>query len=187
MVEIFKNIHKTLERSNKKNMISSSGSTPDADHEKIRSGQSYLYKTAGMESEVVEIRFHKKVYGSHLNKALRTAPERYPYLNTKLVELDGDFYIVQNKVSLVATRTETLIHYYCASRYKSDASAEGIRLADSPLLEGRPPSRTSEATTLTRASLRSGYRGMRTPCPKTSRRSATHTIATSWTSTRPPL
>lgn len=179
MVEIFKNIHKTLERSNKKNMISSSGSTPDADHEKIRSGQSYLYKTAGMESEVVEIRFHKKVYGSHLNKALRTALERYPYLNTKLVELDGDFYIVQNKVSLVATRTETLprlghiscgyhligvtyygntvyvsfhhalcdgrgimpfietlIYYYCASRYKSDASAEGIRLADSPLLEG---------------------------------------------------
>ncbi len=24
------------------------------------------------------------------------AMERYPYLNTKLVELDGDFYIVQN-------------------------------------------------------------------------------------------
>lgn len=179
MAEIFKNIYKALERSNKKNMISSSGSTPDADHEKVRSGQSYLYKTYGMESEVVEIRFHKKVYGSHLNKALRTALERYPYLNTKLVELDGDFYIVQNKVSLVATRTETLprlghiscgyhligvtyydktvyvsfhhalcdgrgimpfietlIYYYCASRYRSDASSEGIRLADSPLLEG---------------------------------------------------
>lgn len=179
MAEIFKNIYKALERSNKKNMISSSGSTPDSDHEKVRSGQSYLYKTAGMESEVVEIRFHKKVYGSHLNKALRTALERYPYLNTKLVELDGDFYIVQSKVSLVATRTETLprlghiscgyhligvtyygstvyvsfhhalcdgrgimpfietlIYYYCASRYKSDASSEGIRLADSPLLEG---------------------------------------------------
>lgn len=179
MAEIFKNIYKALERSNKKNMISSSGSTPDADHEKVRSGQSYLYKTYGMESEVVEIRFHKKVYGSHLNKALRTALQRYPYLNTKLVELDGDFYIVQNNVSLVATRTETLprlghiscgyhligvtyyggtvyvsfhhalcdgkgimpfietlIYYYCASRYKSDASSEGIRLADSPLLDG---------------------------------------------------
>lgn len=90
MAEIFKNIYKALERSNKKNMISSSGSTPDADHEKVRSGQSYLYKTYGMESEVVEIRFHKKVYGSHLNKALRTALERYPYPNTKLVELDID-------------------------------------------------------------------------------------------------
>lgn len=67
MAEIFKNIYKALERSDKKNMISSSGSTPDADHEKVRSGQSYLYKTAGMESEVVEIRFHKKE-----NKALRT-------------------------------------------------------------------------------------------------------------------
>lgn len=211
MAEIFKNIYKALERSNKKNMISSSGSTPDADHEKVRSGQSYLYKTAGMESEVVEIRFHKKVYGSHLNKALRTALQRYPYLNTKLVELDGDFYIVQNNVSLVATRTETLprlghiscgyhligvtyyggtvyvsfhhalcdgrgimpfietlIYYYCASRYKSDASSEGIRLADSPLLEGETTEpNSSEATTLTRASLRWRCRRTRTPCPNT--------------------
>lgn len=179
MAEIYKNIYKALERSNKKNMISSSGSTPDADHEKVRSGQAYLYNADGVESEVVEICFHKKVYGSSLNQALRKTMERYPYFNTKLVELDGDFYIVQNNVSLVATRTETLprlghiscgyhlidvtyygstvyvsfhhalcdgrgimpfietlIYYYCASRYKSDASSEGIRLADSPLLEG---------------------------------------------------
>ena len=179
MAEIFKNIYKALERSNKKNMISSSGSTPDGYREKVRSGQPYLYHANGVESEVVEICFHKKVYGSPLNQALRKTMERYPYLNTKLVELDGDFYIVQNNVSLVATRTETLprlghiscgyhligvtyygstvyvsfhhalcdgrgimpfietlIYYYCASAYKSDASSEGIRLADSPLLEG---------------------------------------------------
>lgn len=47
-----------------------------------------------MESEVFEITFRKKVSGSILNHALLETQKRYPYLNTKLVELDGDFYII---------------------------------------------------------------------------------------------
>ncbi len=179
MPNIFKKIYSALERNNKQMMISSSGSTPDGKRERIRSGQSYLYQTSGMESEIVEIKFHKKVSGSYLNQALMKAMERYPYLNTKLVELDGDFYIVQNEQSLTARCTkklprlghiscgyhlidvtfydktvyvsfhhalcdgkgikpfiETLIHYYCKLKYKSRATADGIRLANSPLLEG---------------------------------------------------
>ena len=175
-------IHKILavfERNNKKMMINSSGSTPGAKHEKIRSGQAYLYQRSGMESEVMEIRFNKRVSGSFLNSALALAMKRYPYLNTKLVELDGDFYIVKNEMGLTAKSTkklpklghiscgyhlvdvcyhdktvyvswhhalcdgkgikpfvETLIYYYCRQKYKSRASADGIRLADAPLLPG---------------------------------------------------
>ena len=158
--------------------IRSSGSTPGAKLEKIRSGQSYLYQKNGMESEVFEVVFHKKVSGSILNQAIAETIKRYPYMNTKLVELDGDFYIIQNEMALTAKRTkklarlghiscgyhlvdityfdrsvyvswhhalcdgkgikpfvETLIYYYCKLKYRSKASSDGIRLANSPLLK----------------------------------------------------
>ena len=178
-MKLIKKIYRVFERNNKKMMINSSGSTPDTKLEKIRSGQAYLYQKNGMESEVMELCFNKKVSGSFLNAALTLSLKRYPYLNTKLVELDGDFYIVKNEMGLTAKRTkklanlghiscgyhlidvvyydkkvyvswhhalcdgkgikpfiETLIYYYCQMRYKSKANAEGIRLADSPLLCG---------------------------------------------------
>lgn len=182
-MNIIKKVYNVLERNHKNMQIRSSGSTPGAKLEKIRSGQSYLYQKNGMESEVFEITFHKKVSGSMLNQALTESIKRYPYLNTKLVELDGDFYIIQNEMALNARRTktlaklghiscgyhlvdityfgksvyvswhhalcdgkgikpfvETLIYYYCKLKYRSKASAEGIRLADSPLL----PDETTE-------------------------------------------
>ena len=86
----------------------SSGSVPGAKLEKIRSGQAYLYQKNGMESEVMEITFRGKVSGSFLNQALLETIKRYPYLNTKLVELDGDFYIIQNEMALTARKTEKL-------------------------------------------------------------------------------
>ncbi len=179
MANMFQKIHARFVRSNKEKMIRSSGSTKKGKYERIRSGQSYLYQTHGLESQIVEVRFHKKVSGSYLNQALMKAMERYPYLNTKLVELDGDFYIVQNEQSLTVRHTqklprlghiscgyhlidvtyygktvyvsfhhalcdgkgikpflETLIYYYCRRKYKSKARADGIRLANSPLLDG---------------------------------------------------
>lgn len=39
----------------KKHVISTSGSTPDQSWDRVRSGQSYLYKTQGMDSEVFEL------------------------------------------------------------------------------------------------------------------------------------
>ena len=59
-----KKILEIFERNNKKILIRSSGSMPDAKFEKIRSGQAYLYQKTGMESEVMEITFNKKVLGS---------------------------------------------------------------------------------------------------------------------------
>lgn len=107
-MDIIQKIFNGMERSSKKRIIASSGSIPGAKLERIRSGQSYLYQKNGMESEVMEIRLHKKVWGSILNQALTETLKRYPYLNTKLVELDGDFYIVQNEMSLTARKTRQL-------------------------------------------------------------------------------
>ena len=70
-------------------LINQSGSTKDGRREKVRSGQSYLYKKYGMESEVIEVRFRDKVSGSLLNQALLQTGKRYPYFNTKLIEKGG--------------------------------------------------------------------------------------------------
>ena len=108
MGSLFRDFLEAAKRSEKEILIGKSGSTPEGKYEKIRSGQSYLYKKYGMESEVIEIRLKKKVTGSFLNEALRTAMKRYPYFNTKLIEKDGDFYILQNEQSLIAKRTKEL-------------------------------------------------------------------------------
>lgn len=107
-MDMIRKIWNRMERSNKKMMIASSGSIPEARLERVRSGQSYLYQKNGMESEVMEIWFHKNIWGSILNQALTEVQRRYPYLNTKLVELDGDFYIVQNEILLTAKKTRQL-------------------------------------------------------------------------------
>ncbi|MGM9937724.1 MAG: hypothetical protein ACI38A_10290 [Candidatus Ornithomonoglobus sp.] len=108
MVNLIKGILKKWQRNEKEIMIKKSGSTRSGGNEKIRAGQSYLYKKYGMESEVIEIRFRDTVSGSYLNMALQTSLRRYPYINTRLIEKDGDFYIVQNEQSMVAKRTQKL-------------------------------------------------------------------------------
>ncbi|MGM9681856.1 MAG: hypothetical protein ACI3XR_10185 [Eubacteriales bacterium] len=101
-------MYDALKQSEKEMLIKRSGSLPEGQNERIRSGQSYLYKKYGMESEVIEVRFKKKVTGSFLNQALQITVKRYPYFNTRLIEKDGDFYIVQNEQSLIAKRTKNL-------------------------------------------------------------------------------
>lgn len=108
MSGIFEQLLKKLKKSENDLLIRSSGSTRDGGNEKIRSGQSYLYKMRGMESEVIEVRFVDNVRGSALSQALREALKRYPYFQTKLLEKDGDFYIVQNDVEPVVRKTEKL-------------------------------------------------------------------------------
>lgn len=108
MSNLLHDLYDAMKRNEKEMLIGRSGSTPEGKNEKVRSGQSYLYKKYGMESEVIEIRFQKKVTGSLLNQALLTAMTRYPYFSTRLVEKDGDFYIVQNEQALLARRTKEL-------------------------------------------------------------------------------
>lgn len=108
MFKAIKYILKVFDRSNKKQQIKSSGSIKGNRNERVRSGQSYLYKCKGMESEVFEVRFKTKVTGAFLREAVRYVLMRYEYMNAKMVELDGDFYIVRNDNSLVITKTSQL-------------------------------------------------------------------------------
>lgn len=71
-------ILKILEDSSRRILADSSGSMPGMRNEKIRAGQSYLYKLHGMESEVLEIRLAEKVHGDALNRALRKTLQRFP-------------------------------------------------------------------------------------------------------------
>jgi len=108
MSNIFTDFYHYLESKNKEILIRQSGSTADGGNERIRSGQSYLYQQGGMGSIILEVRFTKKVWGSRLNRALLETFRRYPYLNTKLIEKDGDFYIVQNTIAHTANCSKKL-------------------------------------------------------------------------------
>ncbi len=103
MSNLLHDLYDAMKRNEKEMLIGRSGSTPEGKNEKVRSGQSYLYKKYGMESEVIEIRFQKKGTGSLLNQALLTAMKRYPYFNTRLVEKDkgiGKAWPHQLRISL---------------------------------------------------------------------------------------
>lgn len=108
MGNIFHEFYDTLVQNEKDLLIRQSGSTKHDSKERIRSGQSYLYKKQGMESEVIEVRFDKKVSGSALSMAITHTRKRYPYFRTKLVEKNGDFYIVQNRNTLTARKSKKL-------------------------------------------------------------------------------
>ena len=97
-----------LERSSRRTLASNSGSVPGGRNERIQAGQSYLYKLRGMESEVLEFRLFEKVHGDALNRALHSSLNRFPYVDTKALEVDGDFYIVQNPVSMTARHSKCL-------------------------------------------------------------------------------
>lgn len=72
----------------------------------IRSGQSFLYRTNGYDSTVVEIRMHDKVTGSYLQAALTNTTRRFPYLTQKLVEKGGAYYLHRDDNSMVAVKTD---------------------------------------------------------------------------------
>lgn len=74
--------------------------------EKIRSGQAYLYRDGGLNCTVIDVRMKDKVRGEYLRRALNKALKRYPYMASKLVEKNGDFYIEKDRVSMVAVNTD---------------------------------------------------------------------------------
>ncbi len=73
---------------------------------KIRSGQAYLYREGGIRSTVFEIRMKSKIRGDLLRRALEKSLLRYPYLKSKLVEKNGDFYITENQLSVAFAKTD---------------------------------------------------------------------------------
>lgn len=76
--------------------------------EKIRSGQSFLYRENGLNSTVIDVRMRDKVRGDFLNQALIKSLQRYPYLTAKLVEKNGDYYFEKSDISMTAIKTDKL-------------------------------------------------------------------------------
>lgn len=75
---------------------------------KIRSGQAFLYRKNGMQSTVIDVRMRDKVCGTSLKKALDTSILRYPYLKSRMVERDGDIYLVDNSMKFIVKETSKL-------------------------------------------------------------------------------
>lgn len=73
--------------------------------EKIRSGQSFLYRDSGINSTVLEVHMKRKVRGDYLQRALTTTLVRFPYMASKLVEKDGDFYLEASSNSMNVIKT----------------------------------------------------------------------------------
>ncbi|MGF1932734.1 hypothetical protein ACQUE8_17915, partial [Enterococcus casseliflavus] len=77
--------------------------------EKIRTGQSFLYRKNGVESMIIDIQLHETVRGDYLIRAADKACQRYAYLTQQLVECDGDFYLVENKQPLVVRHSSSFL------------------------------------------------------------------------------
>lgn len=97
--------------------------------EKIRSGQPYLYRDGGINSTVIDVRMRDNVRGDYLQRALKKAIKRYPYMTSKLVEENGNFYIERDRVSMVAVKTD---------KYRSLGSmSTGYHLVDVTFTENK--------------------------------------------------
>jgi Uncharacterized protein containing a NRPS condensation (elongation) domain len=76
--------------------------------EKIRSGQTFLYRENGLNSTVLDIRMKSKIRGDILQRALTQTLQRYPYMTSKLVEKNGDFYLEESQIQMNVQKTEAL-------------------------------------------------------------------------------
>jgi len=76
--------------------------------EKIRSGQAFLYRESGLQSTVIETHMKDNLCGDSLKKALDKALLRYPYLTQKMIEQNGDFYLIENPMPFIIEETSEL-------------------------------------------------------------------------------
>ncbi|AZZ60705.1 hypothetical protein DSM07_04910 [Oenococcus sp. UCMA 16435] len=76
--------------------------------EKICSGQSFLYRKNGSESMVMELSMHDLVDADLLEKAFLQSLSRYPYLTSKFIKVDGDFYLSANYLPMKFAETPRL-------------------------------------------------------------------------------
>ena len=90
--------------------------------QKIRSGQSFLFRKDGYDSTILEVRMKEKIRGDYLQVALEKAVYRFPYMTDKLVEKEGVYYLHRDDISMNAVPT---------SKFRSLGSmATGYHLLD---------------------------------------------------------
>lgn len=76
---------------------------------RIHSGETFLYREEGIESQIFEIRLKEKVIDSHVATACRRAFKRYPYLNSRLrLHDDGHYYLDKNLTMPIPQRRKKL-------------------------------------------------------------------------------
>lgn len=75
---------------------------------RIRSGESFLYRKEGTESQVFELRMRDKVAHYALQRAFRKALKRYPYFNSSFKVRGESIYLVRNKVKPAVERRKHL-------------------------------------------------------------------------------
>ena len=76
--------------------------------EKIQSGQAFLYRESGLNGTVFDIRMKNKIRGDYLQMALTSTLQRFPYMGSKLVEKNGDFYLEESVISMNVAKTTKL-------------------------------------------------------------------------------
>ena len=75
---------------------------------RIRSGESFLYRKEGTESQVFELRMRDKVSYYALQLAYRKALQRYPYFNSSFKVKNESIYLVHNRVKPSVEPRKTL-------------------------------------------------------------------------------
>lgn len=74
--------------------------------QKIRSGQSFLFRKNGYDSTILEIKMKDRIRGDYLQVALGKATQRFPYMTDKLVEKEGIYYLHPDDISMNAVSTD---------------------------------------------------------------------------------
>lgn len=76
---------------------------------KIRTGQPFLYRNGGLESQVLEICMKEPINGSTMSSALSKTLRRYPYFTSRLAEVKGDFFPAKNTLPMVLRHGKNLL------------------------------------------------------------------------------
>lgn len=79
------------------------------DNERIRTGQSFMYREKGIESMVLEIHLTEAIEFGLLDEALQKTLKRYRYFTQKFVEIKGDFYLVPNDKPCILRNEKRLL------------------------------------------------------------------------------
>lgn len=77
--------------------------------QKIRTGQSFLYRQNGFESMVLEFHLNEPIVRKNLKNALDKALQRFDYLTKELKEIDGDFYLRENRRPMKLRESATFL------------------------------------------------------------------------------
>ena len=111
---------------------------------KIRSGESFLYRKEGTESQVFELRMRDKVSHLALQNACRKALKRFPYFNSSFKVKGESIYLVRNKVKPAVERRR---HLRPLGGARTQKNMLDITFYDKSIFVARRPYRSARRAT----------------------------------------